>query len=74
LGILLLAGSSTRALAFDFYFDKVQVEMNQAAMVSTGTPKAKETNCKDHPDESPLEMKVKTECEKSEDSGDDGIL
>ncbi len=37
-------------------------------MVSTGTPKAKETNRKDHPDGSPLEMKVKTEREKSEDS------
>jgi hypothetical protein len=34
-------------------------------MVSTDTPDAKKTNCKDHPDRSPLEMKVKTECEKS---------
>jgi hypothetical protein len=68
LGILLLAGSSTRALAFNFYFHKVQVEINQAAMVSTGTPEAKETDRKDHPDGSPLEMKVKTEREKSKDS------
>ncbi len=37
-------------------------------MVSSGTPKAKETNHKDHPDGSPLEMKVKTEREKSKDS------
>jgi hypothetical protein len=37
-------------------------------MVSTGTPKAKETDHKDHPDGSPLEMKVKTEHEKSKDS------
>ncbi len=37
-------------------------------MVSMGTPKAKETDHKDHPDRSPLEMKVKTECEKSKDS------
>jgi hypothetical protein len=70
LGILLLAEPSTRALAFNFYFHKVQVKINQAPMVSTGTPKAKETNCKDHPDESPLEMKVKTEREKSKDSMD----
>jgi hypothetical protein len=34
-------------------------------MVSTDTPEAKETDHKDHPDGSPLEMKVKTECEKS---------
>jgi hypothetical protein len=68
LGILLSAGFSTRALAFDFYFYKVQVEINQAAMVSTGTPEAKETNCKGHPDGSPLEMKVKTEHEKSKNS------
>ncbi len=68
LSILLSAGSSTRDLAFDFYFHKVQVEINQAAMVSTGTPKAKETNHKDHRDGSPLELKVKTEREQSEDS------
>jgi hypothetical protein len=68
LGILLLAGSSTRALAFDFFFHKVQVKINQAAMVSRGTPEAKETNRKDHPDGSPLEMKVKTEREKSKNS------
>jgi hypothetical protein len=68
LGILLLARSSTRALAFNFYFLKVQVKINQAAMVSTGTPKAKETDCKDHSDGSLLEMKVKTEHEQSEDS------
>jgi hypothetical protein len=68
LGVLLLAGSSTRALAFDFYFHKVQVKINQAAMVSTGTPKATETNHEDHPDGSPLEMKVKTEREQSKDS------
>jgi hypothetical protein len=68
LGILLSAGSSTRALAFDFNFHKVQVKINQAAMVSTGTPEAKETDCKDHPGGSPLEMKVKTEREKSENS------
>jgi hypothetical protein len=68
LGILLLAGSSTRALAFDFYFHKVQVEIDQAAMVSTGTPKAKKTDREDHPDGSPLEMNVKTEREQSEDS------
>ncbi len=37
-------------------------------MVSTCTPEAKETDCKDHPDGSPLEMKVKTECEKSKNS------
>ncbi len=37
-------------------------------MVSTGTPEAKETNCKGHPDGSPLEMKVKTEHEKSKNS------
>ncbi len=37
-------------------------------MVSTGTPEAKENNRKDHPDGSLLEMKVKTECEQSEDS------
>jgi hypothetical protein len=37
-------------------------------MVSTGTPEAKETNHEDHPDRSPLEMKVNTECEKSKDS------
>jgi hypothetical protein len=37
-------------------------------MVSTGTPEAKETNHNNHPDGSPLEMKVKTEREKSEDS------
>ncbi len=37
-------------------------------MVSTGTPEAKETIREDHPDRSPLEMKVKTEREQSEDS------
>ncbi len=37
-------------------------------MVSTGTPEAKETDCEDHPDGSPWEMKVKTEREKSENS------
>ncbi len=37
-------------------------------MVSTGTPEAKETDRKDHPDRSPLEMKVKTEREQSKDS------
>ncbi len=37
-------------------------------MVSMGTPKAKETNREDHPDGSPLKMKVKTECDKLEDS------
>ncbi len=39
-------------------------------MVSTGTPEAKETDHEDHHDGSPfpLEMKVKTEHEKSEDS------
>ncbi len=37
-------------------------------MVSTGTPEAKKTDRKDHPDGSPLGMKVKTEREKSEDS------
>ncbi len=68
MGILFLAGSSTRALAFDFNFHKVQVEINQAAMVSMGTPKAKETDHEDHPDGSLLEVKVKTECEKSKDS------
>ena len=37
-------------------------------MVSMGTPKAKETDHEDHPDGSLLEVKVKTECEKSKDS------
>jgi hypothetical protein len=37
-------------------------------MVSTGTPEAKETDREDHPDGSPLEMKVKTEREKSKNS------
>ncbi len=37
-------------------------------MVSTGTPEAKETDRKDYPDGSPLEMKVKTEREQSKDS------
>ncbi len=39
-------------------------------MVSTGTPEAKETDCEDHPGRSPLEMKVNTEHEQSEDSMD----
>jgi hypothetical protein len=37
-------------------------------MVSTVTPEATETDPEDHPDKSPLEMKVKTEREKSKDS------
>ncbi len=37
-------------------------------VTSTGTPKAKETDCEDHPDGSLLEMKVKTECEKSKNN------
>ncbi len=37
-------------------------------MVNAGTPEAKEIDHKDHLDGSPLEMKVKTECEKSKDT------
>jgi hypothetical protein len=37
-------------------------------MVSMGTPEAKETDREDHPDGSLLEMKVKTEHEKSKNS------